>query len=546
MGKFAKGLLVAVFVLGSIQTPAYAAVKAGASCTKSGQTTTSGGYKYACKKQGKKLVWVKGEKTNSPANSATGGASGTASNANNKLSKYSEGDACPNNSGLTPGYRGDGKLVYLSCGPDGHLHPQNGAPELNQQTGLPIPGPLGLLMSTTDYLSPANASKQPTTPQSAASEYSSVELCKIPDAGVAGEIVGNPQRHFTSGFGPYPERAKLMKNPVIQFLPVDFSDLPGQRSPVVDYQTVKSFLKQYWEQMGYGKTKIEVRIPSEYLRLPKTVMEYDLASDFFVTGKPPTGTFNYARAAIAAYDSQIDFSDVDIIAVVPPAEVTRKQIGGFTAEAAQPGGGFNTSEKTVFNVLISAGPHAGPAEELLNWAHETGHMFGLTDARNTKNVSQQDSSDLGVFDLMSSPIATELLAWNRYLIGALSDSQVRCVAAAGTTTTLISPIERTDTGTKLVVIPTGKYTGIAIESRRAYGFDSNLGSAAEGLIVYRIDTRVPYGLSPFKIVGSPTSTDNSWLRDAALHAGSTMVVDGIEISNLESGDFGDVVKVSKK
>jgi len=57
-------LFVALLVF-SLATPpqlAFAAVKAGSTCTKLNSTTTLGGYKFTCIKSGKKLVWSKGVK----------------------------------------------------------------------------------------------------------------------------------------------------------------------------------------------------------------------------------------------------------------------------------------------------------------------------------------------------------------------------------------------------------------------------------------------------------------------------------------------------
>lgn len=54
-------LVISTAFLGYFPTvPAVGAVKAGASCTKSGLTSTSAGKKYTCVKSGKKLVWDKG------------------------------------------------------------------------------------------------------------------------------------------------------------------------------------------------------------------------------------------------------------------------------------------------------------------------------------------------------------------------------------------------------------------------------------------------------------------------------------------------------
>jgi hypothetical protein len=192
-----------------------------------------------------------------------------------------------------------------------------------------------------------------------------------------------------------------------------------------------------------------------------------------------------------------------------------------------------------------AGPDRSPDAELLNWAHETGHMFGLTDIRDTTDVTRQDSSDLGVFDLMNSSIAPELLAWNRYMLGILNDDQVRCVTKAEPTTHYLAPVAKRTTETKMVVIPISKYRAVIVESRRNLGFDVNLGSANEGALVYTVDTTIPYRKSTMKLVPSPSATDSKWRRDAALKLNESVTIWGYKITNVETGDFGDVVKVEK-
>jgi M6 family metalloprotease-like protein len=58
--KRSRLFLAFVVAISLIATPSFAAVKAGAKCTKAGATSTTGGKKYTCVKSGSKLVWNKG------------------------------------------------------------------------------------------------------------------------------------------------------------------------------------------------------------------------------------------------------------------------------------------------------------------------------------------------------------------------------------------------------------------------------------------------------------------------------------------------------
>ena len=65
-------ILVTFLLCFSLITPtSFAAVKAGAKCTKAGATSVSGGKKFTCIKSGKKLVWNKGVAVKKPTPAVT-------------------------------------------------------------------------------------------------------------------------------------------------------------------------------------------------------------------------------------------------------------------------------------------------------------------------------------------------------------------------------------------------------------------------------------------------------------------------------------------
>jgi hypothetical protein len=98
-------------------------------------------------------------------------------------------------------------------------------------------------------------------------------------------------------------------------------------------------------------------------------------------------------------------------------------------------------------------------------------------------------------------------------------------------------------GVKGVVIPLTENTGIAIESRRRLGFDNHLGLQSSGTLVYTIDTRITHPYSAYKLVPPARSTDREWERDTPLKVNESVTTNGWKITVLESGSFGDVVKV---
>ena len=96
------------------------------------------------------------------------------------------------------------------------------------------------------------------------------------------------------------------------------------------------------------------------------------------------------------------------------------------------------------------------------------------------------------------------------------------------------PVASASKQVKGVVIPLSSTEAVIVESRRAIGFDTRLSSRSDlvGAVVYTLDSKIPYRRSPVKVVQVLKNNDS-------------VIVSGYKISVVESGDFGDIVKVEK-
>jgi len=563
-----KKLLIFTLALSLIASNSMAASapKAGAPCKKIGIEKIYRGKTYTCVKSGKKMVWSKGvtviaapkpSVTYTPIPTPTPTPiPSTSTSPTPEVSpspfliptptpsrtidpkKPRELDACQQNSQWKIGYNFLNLLVYLSCGPDGKLHPQDGAPQIDQDTGLEIRNPNLTRKETAPYVPliiplSTEVPKSPITPRSQLSE---VSACKVAN--------GTPNHHFTTGFPIGKNRARLDSNPTIPVVAVDFPDLQGKRSPKVDHEFLFNLVTRYWSHISNKKFTINWEIPDLYVRMPKNVVDYGLGGDLFAGTFADEPMWDYVRSAIAQTDSNIDFSGHSMIAVITPSEATSKQIGTMVAEArnSRP---FSTREGDIYNVFIMGNNDQREDWRNWNWVHEIGHLLGLTDLRDVRNSGAQKSDALGIFDLFSSSMAPELLGWSRFLLGALADSQIRCVANGSTSTHLLYPVAELSGREKLLVIPISQFRAIAVESRKQLGFDSNLGYQDEGAIVYAIDTSIPFGTSAISIIGSPRQKDSYWRTDSALREGDSVTHWGYKITNIESGNFGEVIRVER-
>ena len=566
--------LVMAFAL-LIPTSALASPKPGASCSKSGSTTTYSGKKYTCVKSGKKLVWNKGVAIPKPIPTPTPTATPTPSPSPTvvKTKNLAQPDflnqvkkpkdlkvvitlKVPDNAdgafvaspqmGIEPyqasGIKASNNQVVIEVnflkgylGKTIDLYFYSYSKTAESPCCSSISTVLELQDSTDSYISKPISAAKPTTSISPTSDLAPIESCKAENAG--------HNTHFAVGFPMWPERAKLSGTLKVAIVAVDFPDLQDSGNPMEHFKEVMDLNKDFFEKMSNNKVKIEYITTNSYIRMPKSIYDYNLSGNLFEHTFDGNIYWKYVREAIAVTDSKIDFTGVSSIFVLTPPATTIKMIGTFVAGALEPGGEMDTNEGKIFNVMIRG--NGKYPEDNWGWIHEFGHGLGMTDLRNVVDPAKQNSDDLGVFDLMNSLQMPELLIWERFTLGIINDDQIRCVTKTTPTTHWIVPVEELSNRTKGIVIPLSKTKSIIIESRRRLGYDTKMQSKTEGALVYTLDTTIPYGESPIKIVPRVGSTDIHWRTDSTLHVNDSVTVEGWKITVVESGDFGDVIKVEK-
>ena len=440
------------------------------------------------------------------------------------------------------GIAADGVLRVLSCG-EGQWRRQFGADPVDQLTGQIIKTPGSLSTASYLYKNPEQIVKSPIQ---AASIFGSAEPCKIPDAGRDGVPMSNPQKHFVLGFDIYPERANLETNAKFQLLPIDFSDAPGSAAPGVEWRKYMDETVAFFNRTAGFETDMEFIVPDEYIRMDRTLASYNLVGNIGTKGDWVSGYFDLLREVLRKADSQIDFSNVAGVALVPAFDTPRTLFDGLIAQAEEPIYlQFPTNEGPILNVLVSPGGGEIFEETYWGWVHEMGHLLGLTDVRDVTDPTRQDSSYLGIYELMNAPIAPELLAWQRWLLGVLDDDQVDCYSGIDEGVSWLRPVASRSDKPKMAVMPISKYKALVVESRRNTGYDTQLAPKSEGLIAYVVDTTIPYTKSGMWLVPAPDSKDAVWRRDAALASGQRITYGGWTVEVLESGEFGELVSIRR-
>ena len=364
---------------------------------------------------------------------------------------------------------------------------------------------------------------KPSTPIANLSDvalFSNLEKCRIID--------GDPQTtNMTAGF-PIPDgRIDLVKGAKMQIIGVDFPDkIGGTKSPKELNQNLTSSVEKFWTAQSSIPVNFDWKWSSDWVRMPNSINSYSLGGSFFQGKFNPDAYFNFAKEIISKTDSNIDFTGVNFLFIVFPSGIKNEEIGTFLVHTQ---GTYSTREGNIFNLIMAGGDYNSAS----TYIHEFGHALGLTDIRDTLDVGNQKSDGM-YYDIMNNSTYPELLVWHRYLLGFLENSQIHCISSTDTSTHWLVPVASASKQVKGIIIPLSSTEAVIVESRRAIGFDTALSSRSDlvGAVVYTLDSRIPYRRTPVKVA-------------QVLKINDSVNVSGYKITVVESGSFGDVVKVER-
>jgi len=305
---------------------------------------------------------------------------------------------------------------------------------------------------------------------------------------------------------------------------VDFPDAPSSAPTGPIFTAAVPALTQWYAEASYGRLTVAVDQVTNWLRLPKSALAYDL----HYRGDYP-GIVARHRAfladAVAAADPLVDFSRYSTVLIVAaPHPGTSARMGvPFAA-----GSGVVADGNELRGLVVAALPLANPPDLV----HETGHLFGLPDIYDFSLPFAEGTRNLGRWEPMSNTGSlAHFLGWVKWKLGWLDAAQLRCLDAAATLEETISPIE-TPGGVKLVVLPTSGTTATIVEVHTLRSVRNQV--CDSGVIVYSVDVRAPSGTAAARIRPArddPASTECGAIPRAALDLGPG------EVASYEDGEL---------
>ncbi|WP_407565111.1 M6 family metalloprotease domain-containing protein [Streptomyces sp. 184] len=304
---------------------------------------------------------------------------------------------------------------------------------------------------------------------------------------------------------------------------------------------------EFFERASYGQFRLRVDARERWIRMPSDSLSYGIARDW-----DPAARARFLNDAVSAADRKVDFGDYDVVYLVADPDAP-----GVDSDATKVVN-FETpmrADGIDLHRIVTVFEQHPPDRNVL--AHETGHVFDLPDLYHRPVDGKADwDTHVGDWDLMGSQfgLAPDPFGWHKWKLGWLGDDQVGCAAEPGsdrfTLHALSAPAsprtpprgtteagardgtreqehageaggrgEAGGTGeagengkgaavlrrdTRLVVVPTGATTAIAVEARGRYANDRH--ACTEGVLVYRVHTGTDSGGGPVEVVdGHPRS-----------------------------------------
>lgn len=327
-------------------------------------------------------------------------------------------------------------------------------------------------------------------------------------------------------------------NTVYQVIPIYSKDsgVPTE-SPSDTYGKYFKFIENWTKYSSDNGSNVKFKIYDKYIEIPEYFKDYNIKHE-----RSSQDAIKINNLFKKYVDKYIDFSGSNVaIFIVPPSTDLKlvEQVGL---------GRINTDEGQLISVIF---PPSNLKENLgYNymkfitpswWLHQMIHVgIGFDD-----NL-QQHEDGTNYWGLINGASAGDLLGWQKWLAGFISDSQVLCFDIKQNFTSWVIPSNYKIKENKLIVLKVSNSKVIVLESIRPYGLNYKVNKNSTGVRAYVVDTSITKSQDGIRVL-KPSNrklNNNPYLNaDAALRVGDFILYNNKKISIVESGDFGDIIKL---
>jgi len=357
------------------------------------------------------------------------------------------------------------------------------------------------------------------------------------------------------GFPKNPARLNATGAQKILLMAVDYSDAPSTENATEALKLAfdTDQVSKFYQSVSYDQLSFTYEYFPKVVRLPSPSSNY--IGTLTNVYPPPVDVYKIMQDSVASISGQVNFSTYQAVAILDLGRIDAWGGWGFALPNESPGFATTTGYIKNATVMSSSGgksgaPNSGYRTSTL--IHELGHLFGFIDLYIIKPGNYFIAQTPGAFDVMNA--SGEFLAWQRWLQGWITDSNVSCFDFADPTATVqLKPLGKATTGTQMTVIRISAQKALILESRRGTSTDPSTGN--DGVLAYEMDLSVQSLQGPIRIIPkntpvtlaaiSPDLGDIDRFQGAPAQTGEYIRYKDILIENKLGNQDGESIQIYK-
>jgi len=357
---------------------------------------------------------------------------------------------------------------------------------------------------------------------SPATVFANPDECKIPDVsprrGPNGEELDIQQIHQSRSGFPRLSPIDPFEDLRLLVVPASVDDLVFVESDLAVVEDAFVTVADFYLDQSYGRATVEATIVPEaaWVRLEGSTEDVGIAGTV-----PFTDRIGFFEDVVAAVAADVDLSLYDAVAVVThqdPDLAFAQAFYRIDGDQARPPGFLIGGVYLPFWSI---------------YAHELGHVWLLSE--DLYYMPDRTQIMMGGWDLMAETLnqTLEINPWTRWINGWVTDAQVNCITAPGSTTHAIETVSLASERTKMAVVKLSEHSVLVVDSRRDLGFGEHGWDAnGDAAIVYVVDTSIGHGNGPIR-----------W-RGELRQIGESLTTDGVTITLDDADQTNDLVTVT--
>jgi M6 family metalloprotease-like protein len=280
---------------------------------------------------------------------------------------------------------------------------------------------------------------------------------------------------------------------------IDFADADSNgTAPQTIYDSVIPQADDWFHTSSYGQLSLNITADtSQYYRMSKPTTSYDWAA----FGSADAHN-SYIQDALDAFmqphpNEANPFLTANVIYIVAPPSAQ-----AFSNSLTATSKISTRSGQVIARRAVTLGMDIYGTNGYKTLVHETGHTMCLADYYPTDHMNPLGFYVAG-FSIMGDHMqqAPDHFAWDKWRMGWMPDSSVTCVSEKGSSTHVLSPLENSPgQGTQAVVVAVSDTRALVAEARTRTALDQGICAEGSGVLLYTVDTQVPSGQGPMRVL----------------------------------------------